>query len=642
MPFGIPNPFDQQTGNESTDDGSQPINTAGGAAPKVAIASKTVADPEQQKQTLSYLISKHGPVVGAPAPVLIKDIVGNPLPSPTGAKTYTFQDNTTAEVDDSGGLGKVVEGKSQTAPSTKTSVVTNPDGSETTTTLEWDPTKGWTPSTTIPVTTKPSTTKVPADPSKWIPIHSNPQDPSSPVIALQDPDNASNRVAVPQTTPKAHADIPPTATTPGYIWDDAKGGYVQAPGLPTPQGKPTEGQTRTTVDAQGRTVSQTYSGGDWVNSSISGLPKEGDTRQSIDAQGHPVTQTYSGGSWINTSIGGLPKEGDTRNVVDNGYHVTQKYQGGAWTTTDVGAKAIPDKPTQIQAPADQATLGFMDSSGKLTTQINPNYAPVSQADVARQVGALQQAALQQRDQISQNLQSGVYGSGTDAQAKASQAFSSWWAQNVEPQKASLQAAQQQAQVAAQQKAEEQQRLNLQTAQSAGTQAIQAAQAQLPYTVGPGFGAALNNIQQAYASGKAPGNIDLGSAVTFQMPDINQLAQQATNQALAHISQSAASGMNTATGPNTPNYNPSLGLLPNVDVNQALNAQTYQPGSMAAPPPVQAAPPQQQQGVGTPLNFGNTLQQGTGPLPPYAPQQPGTYGVLTGAMPSMLPAYVPGG
>jgi hypothetical protein len=65
-----------------------------------------------------------------------------------------------------------------------------------------------------------------------------------------------------------------------------------------------------------------------------------------------------------------------------------------------------------------------------------------------------------------------------------------------------------------------------------------------------------------------------------MPDINALAQQATNQALAHISPTAAANMNAATGPNTPNFGPGLPqTMPGYDYTQGLNRQNYQmPGA----------------------------------------------------------------
>jgi len=217
-------------------------------------------------------------------------------------------------------------------------------------------------------------------------------------------------------------------------------------------------------------------------------------------------------------------------------------------------------------------------SGQLTPSFNPGYQPTTQAEVAARVAQLQQMASSQRDALMTKQQSGAITAD-----QAQQQFQAWWDQNVEPQKAALDTAQRSAQLAEEQKTQEANRAAYATAQQAGQTAVTAQQALLPYMVGPGFGAALNNIQGAYASGKAPGNIDIGSAVSFQLPDMQALAEQATNQALAHISPMAAQNMNQTHGQNAmPQMGQQASPMASQDMSQALNRSTYAPTTTVAP------------------------------------------------------------
>lgn len=397
--------------------------------------------------------------------------------------------------------------------------------------------------------------------------------------------------------------VPDNSVAPIPFTPEAKASAIKAGQTPI------EGNTRMNT-ANGYAIREVFRGGQWVPdtsyaptpwtpeakaSAIKAgeIPTEGKTRSNVQ-NGYAIQEVYRNGQWIpDTSIPPVPytpeaaasaakaagqaKEGDTRDNVSGGFKIREIYKNGQWIpdTSVAPTQWTPEKPSVVNAPNNQLNVTTMDSKGNLSSQPNANFIPTSTAEVASRVAQLQQLALAQRDKLMAQAQSGAI-----SQDQAGQQWDQWWAQNVEPQKATLDAAQRSAQQAEQMKQQEQQRANLATAQSAGTQAIQAMQAQLPYMVGPGFGKAMNDIAGAFASGKAPGNLDLGSAVTFQLPDINALAQQATNQALAHLSPTAAQNMGGATGVQA---GPQMAQQPqNLDLSQALNSQNYKPTVTVAP------------------------------------------------------------
>lgn len=303
------------------------------------------------------------------------------------------------------------------------------------------------------------------------------------------------------------------------------------------------------------------------------------------------------------------------------------------------------------------------NTGALTPQLNQGYVPKTAGEVAARVGQMQAAAQAQRDQISQQLQAGVYGSGADAQQKAAAAFDQWWGQNVEPQKAALQVAQDQANAEQQRLAQEQNRANYATALTAGSNAIEAQKALLPYMVGPGWSGAVNQIAGAYSSGKMPGNIDIGAATSFQLPDMQALSNAAVNTALAHISPTAQSGL--AQGPSASGLQaPPAGQQPGMagaaagmgsqDISSQLQRTTYSPTITITPdgtthintgggPTQSAAPPgptpqqlaNQNAAGGQVTNLG--AFSGANPATGPATNQPATYGVLSGQMPSLMAA-----
>jgi len=244
------------------------------------------------------------------------------------------------------------------------------------------------------------------------------------------------------------------------------------------------------------------------------------------------------------------------------------------------------------------------NTGAMTPQINENFIPKTQADVAARVGQLQQEATAKRDQ----LQSQISPTYTAQQAAAD--FDKWWTSTVEPQKTTLAAAQTQVGQEQQRLQEEQARANYATAQTAGQTAVDAQKAMLPYAVGPGFGGAVNQLlgQWKNPSNNQP-DIDYSKAFTFKAPDFNQISQQATAQALAHISPTAAAIAGTGA-PQLPQQAQGM------DISQMLQASAYRPmGGVAQP----MAP-----------------QQPAQPVP--QPPPPTTYGPFSGSMPALVNPY----
>jgi hypothetical protein len=216
------------------------------------------------------------------------------------------------------------------------------------------------------------------------------------------------------------------------------------------------------------------------------------------------------------------------------------------------------RPVPLALSPEQAVIGTIAPSGEIQFQPSPAYEPKTQAQVALRAGQLQQQAMAMRDRFAQQVQQ-----GTLSQEEANQRFNDWWEQTIEPQRPQLEVAQREAERA-------QMRADLQIAQTAGQQAISAYQAQAPYRVGPNFDKAINQIAGAFAAGKMPGNLDLSGAFTYPMPDLNQMAQQATAQALKQISPMAAS----MTGSPMPQMQMPQGM----DISSMLNRTSYQPGT----------------------------------------------------------------
>jgi len=266
-----------------------------------------------------------------------------------------------------------------------------------------------------------------------------------------------------------------------------------------------------------------------------------------------------------------------------------------WTFLDAQGNVVksqknPDytpKVTPVTTTTDQPNIVARDETGKLIVSESPNYQPTTAAQVAERVAQWQQ----QMRAKSAELQAKVGPSYSPEQYASD--FKAWYDQTIEPQKAYLNAAQQQIDIERQQKAEETRRASMATAQAAGTQAINAYTASGLSRVGPRAGEVASQVMQ----GKPLDQVNLQGAAFFSGGSdyLRNMAEQATMNALKNISPTAAA----ATGAPPPAYG-------SVDVNQALGQQNYAyPG--ATPPPPAAPPPVPALAAGPPA--------GPGPLAP---------------------------
>jgi hypothetical protein len=187
---------------------------------------------------------------------------------------------------------------------------------------------------------------------------------------------------------------------------------------------------------------------------------------------------------------------------------------------------------------------------------------------------------------------------------------------------------------------------VQVAQAAGTQAIDAFQAQMPYMAGPGYGGAMASAINALGQGKeVPEGTFRPEMFTAPAPDLQQQARDATMEALKLISPTAAQ----ATG--TP-----LPQLQGLDIAGMLGRTTFAgAGQQQAPAPAAAGGGQQQPIT---INIGGAQagqQPGAPEVPPpfvprsplfqqapgIGPQLPPQVTPLGGAVPGAFPPAFPG-
>jgi hypothetical protein len=562
-------------------------------------------DTSLRDQILRDLVAAHGGVwIGQPRPILKTDQYGEPIQEQDPFYEYIFPDRSTVQINGAGQIKDINETKPSSvtvrpAPIDQWKPITDPNAPNRKG-LQ-DPNTGqimWTPEAAAG---QPRHAPI----SDWKPVvdpndanHKGIQDPNTgDVIWTPEPAAATVR---PAPFDQWRPITDPNDPTRKGLQDPNTGqiSWTPKPGAPQPK----EGDTRDTV-IQGQIVRQVYRGGDWIVDptvaprpfdTSKAAPKEGDRRQNV-VSGQVVTQVYSGGDWVtDPNVPPVPfdptkpKEGLTRQAIESGYNVTQTYSGGEWVTTSIGTRAVPQPRQAVSASADQPYITQFDPNTNQTVTLpNPNYQPKTMVDVAAQVGRLQQQAQAKRDELSARVSSGAM-----TPDQAAREFDTWYAQNIESQRATLETIQRQAAVEEQRKQDEATRANLNAAISAGQTAATIAASTRKNMVGPGWGQAVNAIMQAYQTGKGlPSGIDWAAATTYSAPSLESIAQQAVADYLKNLSPTAAS----LTGAGTPSM-----LTQPLDIGSALAATQYRPTiaapaapivtTTAAPAPVAVAPP----------------------------------------------------
>lgn len=198
---------------------------------------------------------------------------------------------------------------------------------------------------------------------------------------------------------------------------------------------------------------------------------------------------------------------------------------------------------------------------------NPNWNPAATGDRTRQLREM--AAAKQKELADKVANS----NNTYTDDQANKDFNTWWDQEIEPRRQQLQFDQDQEIRKAQRDAQAQQieaqnarASALSTASGIGQNAVTNYQAMQKNMVGPGFADYVRSSSAARSQHKMPPPLD-PSAFMYQGPDMNDLAQYYTSQALQHISPVAAS--NLGTTPTIPT---------GVDLS-SLNRGAYQPSNV---------------------------------------------------------------
>src|SRR5262245_1128618 len=249
---------------------------------------------------------------------------------------------------------------------------------------------------------------------------------------------------------------------------------------------------------------------------------------------------------------------------------------------------------QLSVTPELAAIPMQSATGEITWVPSPAFQMKTPQDVATRAGQLRQQAQVQHDRLAAQVAQGVL-----SREEADSQFQNWWEQNIETQRPALEAANQQIEREQARLDEAQRGANLAAALGAGTQAVNAYQAQARYRVGPGFNQAFNTVLGALGQGKnVPAGVDYASAVSYKAPDLNQLAQQATMQALKGISPTAA----MATGSPMPQVPQGL------NVGNMLNRTNYQGWGGGGGQPITS-------------NIGGAPQQPVAPAPPQPPEPP---------------------
>lgn len=383
-----------------------------------------------------------------------------------------------------------------------------------------------------------------------------------------------------------------------YTTDPQTGQLIRATSIAQPQ----ENQEQWIDAADGYAKRQVFTNGDW--------------HDDTDTPWKPVNPATQ------RALGALKQKGEKYYIPLNGssdtlIEVTADGNGGY--TYEMGpngeppnVKKIPGirEPTAVTggSPTDEFLPQRRDpiTQQLLPPEKNINWSPTSAGDRVRQ---LQQLAQAKQQEIHQQVTAGVL-----SEDDADKQFNTWWDQNVEPGKQEIQLAQQT-------KAQDLARQNLSVAQNAGQAAVTATAGQ--HYVGPGFGDFWSKISQGYGK-DMPNNItadDFNRAFVTPAQDYSKVYEQATAQALQHISPTAAGIVN---GPGaTPT---ALQQPQDITAGLARNPYLYHPQqggpqmtpmpytSTGGPPPMTPMPA----AAGTPAPEMVPMAAGT-PATPAVPQ-----------------------
>jgi len=404
---------------------------------------------------------------------------------------------------------------------------------------------------------------------------------------------------------------PGSITQQGTVYvQKADGSYEPAKGVPDPN--PPAGATQFILGPDGFIYRQVSRGGGQgfdPDTTFDPVPYTDAAKQSR-AQGAALHKAGEPGTKV---IGGYV------------YHVT--YRGGDDSNYDVDT-SIPAtpmagtpaaQPTMVATGTDVPNLVQRMPGGELQNVPNPNYQPT---DPAQRVAQLSSQANSKLAELQ-----GKIGSGGYTVDQAQRDFDSWWSTNVEPAKVQIQQAQQKQQ-------QDLARQNLQVAQNAGTEVTRAIAGET--RVGPGYGDFMNTALRGIQSGNmanAPSAEQFNKAFVTPMPDYNKIYEQATAQALAHISPTAAQ---LATGQPNPT---GLATAQGMDITGALSPTNYR--FQAPAPQLQPMP----QPTGQPAPQPQPMPYSGQTPPPLMPMNavPGqNYGAATAYTGGISPwNYTPG-
>lgn len=198
-----------------------------------------------------------------------------------------------------------------------------------------------------------------------------------------------------------------------------------------------------------------------------------------------------------------------------------------------------NKPSVVDT-GGRSTITTMGPNGQINQTMSLEYAPKTAAEIQARAGQIQAAATAKRDELNKRI-----GPGYTAQ-QALDEFNAWYDQNVEPQKKTLQAAQEDLQF---QRGKDQAAM----ANSAMDQVRQAYTAQAGHRVGPGAAEAIRGANTTHP--------DFSSAVLGSSPDLTAMAMQNGApwlHAIKDISPTAASAVG-AGSPSLLSMDPAAGL-----------------------------------------------------------------------------------